>query len=932
MSPAKEHALECYPPGQPPPGPPITPMTSRPKLDTMYRLPTHSLPSHYSIQVAFDIPARIYRGYVCTDLHIHHGTHHICFNAQNLHFESIELKSESGDSFSGVLSEVNDRIGVACISFAQNFLPAGYYKLCIRWRGVIRGGLQGVYLNRFLNTGGVEEEGVATMFAATEARSFFPCWDQPDIKCSFQLSVAVRKGLQVYSNMEELVGEGVPVMDEYVLPRTQGDLFNPPDLEEEIEVHHFQPSPKMSTYLLCFVIGNYASISSSVSGVRVSILTPQGRSEEGKFSLETSVECIKRFNEFFGIPYCLSKLDLIAVSCLSVGAMENWGLITFRENSLLVDSSNCSSAHLQAVATIVAHEISHQWFGNLVTMTWWEDLWLNEGFATFMQYLVVDMIYPQFQLWDQFCSDVLIPSLQLDALENSHPIKVSVENPQEIDEIFDKISYRKGASVIRMLHSVIGEEAFTAGIKTYIEKYAYGNARTEDLWESLSAGSKVGNVAELMDCWINNVGFPIIRVSMYEKESGWVVSLTQERFSAAHKCNDGLLWAVPITVAVLPAHDATAIPPALVPLPPVVMTERHLDLPLPPDLPWDSNRGSLVKLNPGFVCYYRTDYSPSLLVLLEAGLCSGSLPPLDRLSSLEDSVSLVLGEQGNTTHLLHTIQGLHREDSFLVWKNLSSFFHVLRCIVWSSEHLAKKFDSFVVRVMLPCLERIGWSKEPGESHLVSMMRGLLICQLGTRGCTQVEERCAHLFSCWVGGSGAEGHPTIEPGLREVVMKVAMAGSQDHSVFQALLRLLEVPQERSRVLHSLGYSRNKDVLARVLAFSLSPKLRDQESVMVIESVCQNRIGIKLAWDFFKDNIKEFMSRYGHGLFLMSKLIKCVTENFSTEEELTEVGEFFSLHPEIGCERTIKQAKENISLNLYWKNRDLDSVAKFLTQLY
>jgi len=276
------------------------------------------------------------------------------------------------------------------------------------------------------------------------------------------------------------------------------------------------------------------------------------------------------------------------------------------------------------------------------------------------------------------------------------------------------------------------------------------------------------------------------------------------------------------------------------------------------------------------------------------------------------------------------IAQLHNEDSFLVWKNLSSFFHVLRCIVWSSEALAVHFDCFVVEVMVPCLERIGWSKVAEESHLTSMLRGLLICQLGTRGCATVEEKCQSLFNCWMGEDGeGDVQCDIEPGLREVVMKVAMASCNSHQAFDSLLRLLDVPQERNRVLYSLGYSRNKDVLARVLAFSLNPRLRDQESVTVIESVCQNRIGIRLAWDFFKEHLKEFFNRYGNGLILMSKLIKCVTENFSTEDELTEVAEFFMSHPEIGCERTIKQAKENISLNLYWKNRDLDSVAKFLT---
>ena len=251
----------------------------------------------------------------------------------------------------------------------------------------------------------------------------------------------------------------------------------------------------------------------------------------------------------------------------------------------------------------------------------------------------------------------------------------------------------------------------------------------------------------------------------------------------------------------------------------------------------------------------------------------------------------------------------------------------LLLIVDPCSTLLSRFDRFVVSVMVPCLERIGWNKMTGESHLKSMLRGLLICQLGTRGCDTVEAKCQQLFNNWLGAGSLESE-TVEPGLREVVMKVSMASCPQHHTLDSLLKLLDTPQERNRVLHSLGYSKNRDVLVRVLEFSLSPRLRDQEAVMVIESVCQNRLGVSLAWQFFKEHIKEFLARYGHGLFLMSKLIKCVTENFSTEEELTSVSEFFSHHPEIGCERTIRQAKENVSLNLYWKNRDLDSVASFL----
>ena len=916
MSPAKENDLLSSSFSTPlavAPPKSSCPPTLKP-LSSMFRLPVTVVPTNYDISVSFNIDAKKYKGFVITDIDILAPTRHICVNSSNLQLTNIKV-SQGTDSVLGTISDSDSSIGVVRFDFGST-LAVGKYKLSMDFSGRIRSGLQGVYLNKYTGADGEEKEGLATMFAATEARSFFPCWDQPDVKCSFELRVLTQQDQQltVLSNMNQIDSQSDT--DTQVLDADWGPM----------RVSRFSKSPMMSTYLLCIVIGQYCALSRMAGNTKISVYAPLSRAEEANFSLNTAVKCIEIFNQFFGIEYCLPKLDLIGLACLSVGAMENWGLVTFRENSLLVESATSSNAQLQAVATIVAHEISHQWFGNLVTMKWWSDLWLNEGFATFMQYYAIDKIFPHFLLWDQFCSDVLIPSLQLDALENSHPIKVEVNNPNEIDEIFDKISYRKGASVIRMLHSVLGEEKFTSGIRGYIQTFKYSNACTQDLWTSLRSASGV-DVATLMDCWVSNVGFPIIKVSLATQLSGDVIHVSQERFSAAHKCNDGLLWPVPVSACVQ-AQDSEGRS-RLLTLPTIILSERTAEIPIPAGYRLTDKRSDLwfVKMNPGFVSYYRTEYSRDLAQCLERAVADLSLPAVDRLSTLEDRVSLVLGELGNTVALLRLIAKLHSEDSFLVWKNLSSFFHVLRCIVWSSEELSEKFDRFVVCLMVPCLERLGWAKVAGENHLQSMLRGLLICQLGTRGCTEVELKCQQLFNSWLGDSGLECE--VEPGLREVVMKVSMASSPNHNTLDNILKLLDVPQERNRVLHSLGYSRNKDVLVRVLEFSLSPRLRDQEAVMVIESVCQNRLGVSLAWEFFKEHIKEFYARYGHGLFLMSKLIKCVTENFSTEEELTSVSEFFSHHPEMGCERTIRQAKENISLNLYWKNRDLDSVARFLS---
>ena len=481
-----------------------TALTSRPSLATMYTLPIDPTPLHYTITAAFDIPARVFRCTVAVRLRVDRPTATIYMNSLNLEVSGLRLvEGKAGREVAGQVTEREDAMGVIRVDLAEE-VGEGEHQLYLQCEGAIRAGLQGVYVNKFVDRQGREREGVATMFAATETRSFVPCWDEPRMKATFTLTVAAEKDLQVLSNMQEEAGEGWEGVEEFVVGREE---------RGEWKVTRFATSPRMSTYLLCLVVGQYTAVERMAGATRVAAWCPTNRAAEGTFAVETAVKCVEIFNDFFGLPYCLPKLDLVCLACLSVGAMENWGIVTFRENSLLVEEATASNAQLQAVATIVAHEVSHQWFGNLVTMDWWSDLWLNEGFATFMQYYAVDRVWPEFHLWDQFASDVLIPSLQLDALENSHPVKVTVNNPREIDEVFDKISYRKGASLIRMLHSVMGEEGFRRGMREYMATFQYSTATTSQLWACLARAAPAIDVPELMDCWVDNVGFPILKVA-----------------------------------------------------------------------------------------------------------------------------------------------------------------------------------------------------------------------------------------------------------------------------------------------------------------------------------------------------------------------------------------------------------------------------------
>ena len=319
MPPAKENDVVVSFPSPLAPPSSSCPPTLKP-LSSMFRLPLTIVPTNYKIQVSFNIPDRQYRGSVITDLDILSSTQHLCVNTSNLELSNITIQQleSSSKPIHGIVTDYDSKIGVARLDFRTS-LPVGKYKLKISYIGKIRTGLQGVYLNKYIDANGREQDGIATMFAATEARSFFPCWDQPDIKCSFELTVLVNKDLQALSNMDVIEDGSDEDLDKFVT----GD-------DGDWTVFRFSKSPKMSTYLLCIIVGQYSSVSKHVGNTRISVFAPLNRSEEATFSLDTAVKCIKIFNDFFGIDYCLPKLDLIALACLSVGAMENWGLVTFR--------------------------------------------------------------------------------------------------------------------------------------------------------------------------------------------------------------------------------------------------------------------------------------------------------------------------------------------------------------------------------------------------------------------------------------------------------------------------------------------------------------------------------------------------------------------------------------------------------------------------
>ena len=431
-------------------------------------LPASVKPNKYRLTLQPDLNTFTFKGEQTVDIEIVEPTARIVLNAAELEISGVTLRRNGSETSTHSVSLDADTETVT-LDFGRTLSP-GRAQLEMEFTGILNDRLVGFYRSEYQDAEGQTRHLATTQFEATDARRAFPCWDEPAQKAVFDVTLIFDDAYQAVSNTP-IVEESSPA----------------PGLRSV----RFGETPIMSTYLLAFVVGDLVSVEADAAdGTRVGIWTTRGKENQAGFALDTSVKLLGYFNEYFGIPYPLPKLDHIAIPDFAAGAMENWGAVTYRETALLVDPENSSAGTRQRVAEVVAHEMAHMWFGDLVTMEWWDDLWLNESFASWMGTKAVDWLFPDWEMWTQFVNMDTNRALSLDGLKNSHPIEQEVKNPAEVSQLFDAISYSKGGSVMRMLENFLGPEVFQGGLYRYLKGHEYGNARTQDLWER--TGRRIG--------------------------------------------------------------------------------------------------------------------------------------------------------------------------------------------------------------------------------------------------------------------------------------------------------------------------------------------------------------------------------------------------------------------------------------------------------
>ncbi|MCZ6867497.1 MAG: M1 family metallopeptidase [Chloroflexi bacterium] len=846
-----------------------------------YRLPTNVRPQTYNLTLTPDFSRFTFNGEASIKVQVMEATARIVLNAAELQISSAEAVHENGSAFPVKEIATDEKAETVSFTFAQE-LPVGNATLNIRFTGTLNDQLRGFYRCKYTTLDEDERYLAATQFEATDARRAFPCWDEPAAKASFQVTLEIPSAMTAISN--------TPVEEETPLSGRTKSV-------------RFAETPKMSTYLLAFVVGDMASVERKTpNGTLVRVWTTRDKEEQGHFALETAVDLLEYFNSYFGIPYPLEKLDHIALPDFAAGAMENWGAITYREIALLFDPENSAANTRQRIAEIVAHEMAHMWFGDLVTMEWWDDLWLNESFASWMGNKAVDHLYPEWDMWTQFVYQDTNGGLSLDGLKNSHPIEVAVTNPAEIGELFDAISYNKGGAVLRMLEEYLGEETFRQGIHDYLGANQYGNARTEDLWASLEKASGKP-VTAIMNTWIKQTGYPVLQADTARRGADVTVSLSQRRFLYDLLLGDGeteaTKWQIPVSISSADSSIKKS----------VLMEGQRTQVSL--DGPPTSSTDGWIKVNAGQTGFYRVNYSASEWDNLRTAVDSLHLPATDRLGLQNDAFALMRAGLLSPTLFLSLAEGYRNETHASVWSDLAVNLATFEgLILYEPYH--SQFQPFARDIFQKAAHRAGWDAKAGEGHLDALLRTTVLGQIGSYGDRHTLEKAKARFDSFL------KHPSsLHPDLRDVVFGLT-AQEGDGGTFDTLLRLerqAELHEEKMRLLRAMSRFRREDLLRKTLELSLGPDVRTQDTVSLVTSVAANQRGRDMAWEFIKDNWPEFNRRFGGGGFAIMRLVG-ITGGFTSLDHASDVEGFFQKNPTPSANRTIQQSLERIRLNAKW----------------
>ena len=808
------------------------------ETEERYRLPRTVVPSRYDLTLEPDLDAGTFDGAISVALEVVEPVTEVVLNANGLRLGEATLTAADGRTVEVSKILTDDDAERATVDLAETAEP-GEWTLRLSFRGDLNPRLTGFYRSTYRDEAGNTQVIGTTHFEATDARRAFPCWDEPDLKAVFAITLVVKEGLAAISNGPEVERES---------------------LEDGRVRIRFADTMKMSTYLAAWVVGKLElSEPADARGVPVRIVHVPGKGHLASFATEASVHSLNWFADYYGIPYPEAKLDNVAIPDFAQGAMENVGCVTYREQVLLIDPARSTQEEQLGVAETVDHELAHMWFGDLVTMRWWNGIWLNEAFATFMSMLAVDDFRPDWEIWNTFARD-RTNAFEIDALETTRPIEYEVRSPDDASGMFDTLTYVKGGAVLRMLEQWLGAERFRDGIRRYLGKHAYGNTETHDLWDALEEESGEP-VRRVMDAWIFQPGYPAISVNL----AGDRIRFSQRRFIPS-KDDDDTTWPVPLMVRQV-AGDQERVDRIL-----IEADGAELEL-LSPD--------AVVIANAGSASFVRVWYDDELRSRVVARAMD-VLSPIERYSLVDDAWAAVVAGKASAGSFLDLVEGSKDETDLRVWQAILGGLGWLDRFVEGEPR--ERLRAFVRDLVRPALARLGWEASEDESDLTRALRGQLVQSLAVLGGDpETLSQCRELEL------EGEGDPQL---LQAAVEAVAAEGTaEDLDRYWQRYRGATTPQEEERYLFATSRFPGEAEVERILASAMSEEVRTQDGPYLLARATTNRRQGPKVWRFIAARWDEMQDRFAASNIIgLASGIRYLTDRVVVDE----VDAFFREH--------------------------------------
>ncbi|KIO32561.1 hypothetical protein M407DRAFT_213745 [Tulasnella calospora MUT 4182] len=908
--------------------------TSGPKSDANFRLPTNVKATHYDLTFKTDLEDLTFKGYGVIHLDIVEETKEIIFNASSdlsigdVSIHSEALKTEQVQSASEVKIQKDEERVTVLFTHA---LPKGSKaKLHLGWDAKLTGSMTGYYYSS------TEHEGkkryyTLTQFEPTAARRAFPSWDEPLLKATYDVTMISRADTVNLSNMP--VTSEKPFVDAASSSESDGKnlgkLAKMFSLKSEgttgdaagkgWKITRFERTPLMSTYLLCFANGHFeyleSSYTSPISGRKIPlrIYTTPDIIHQAQFSLDVKSKVMPIYEQVFQIEYPLPKLDTLVAHDFDAGAMENWGLITGRTSAFLLDPKKSDLAAKKRVATVTSHECAHLWFGDLVTMAWWDNLWLNEGFATLMgEVIIIDKVFPEWKVDSEFIDVHLARALDLDAVRSSHPIEVPVPDANQINQIFDALSYSKAGSVLRMLSNYVGEETFLRGVSIYLSKHLYGNSVTKDLWKGIGEASGL-DIPKMLDNWILKIGYPVVTV----KENNDSVTVRQDRFLSTGDPTDKeneTLWQIPLNVKTADASGKVSTDRS------IVLSEREATIPLDTSKPF--------KLNAQTTGVYRVAYTPERLKKIgeEAAKENSVFSLEDRMGLVSDALILAKAGISQTSAALDLIKSLKSEKEYLVWSAIDSQLGKLTKILWEQpEEVRDDFNAFRRSLMRPLVDKLGYEYSPDDSADTIQLRTLAIAAAAGAKDPDVIAQLASRFKHFQ-ETGDDSKIPADLLRTTFINAVRNGGRAEYETIKKVYKNPPTPSAKISAMLAMTASKDKEIIEETLKFVLTD-VQIQDTMYFFSGAAANRESRRRIGEFFKENY-DTITKMFEGNFSLSYLVKFSFQELTTEKDADAVEAWFKDKDVSKFNLALAQSLDTIRANAKWLQRSKDDVADWL----